>query len=184
MGNSYYSKVAHPARPSSKHTHQSNDLAPAQENTVLAETLFHSMLTLERRRAERSCKAFVLMLLDGGLETKEADGILKLAVDVALVTKRETDLVGWYKENAILGIIFTEVNLLGDRPVSEILGLRVEKALVKNLGRDRAAKVAMSLHVFPESWNKNDPGWVAEREQQADSERKAFRGSAIAVSGK
>ena len=34
--------------------------------TLLQEQIFQSMLTLERRRAERSRKFFVLMLLDAG----------------------------------------------------------------------------------------------------------------------
>ena len=72
------------------------------------------MLTLERRRAERSRKPFVLMLLDANLENGTAEEILRQAVDIVVASKRETDLVGWYKQGAILGVIFTEVNLEGE----------------------------------------------------------------------
>ena len=40
-----------------------NDVAPRQEG-ILNEEAFHTMLTFERRRAERSRKPFALMLLD------------------------------------------------------------------------------------------------------------------------
>src|SRR5712691_86156 len=44
----------------SKYSHDL-DLASARSDAALPENLFHSMLTLERRRAERSRKPFVLM---------------------------------------------------------------------------------------------------------------------------
>src|SRR5579863_326777 len=74
---------------------------------ILGENVFHSMLTLERRRADRSDKPFVLMLIDANLENGAAEEILMDAVQIVAVSKRETDLAGWYKQRAILGIIFT-----------------------------------------------------------------------------
>ena len=97
------------------------DQASTQTEDALAENIFHSMLTLERRRAERSRKPFVLMLLDANLENGSAAAILKESVDIILIAKRETDLVGWYKESAILGVIFTEVTIEGESPITEIL---------------------------------------------------------------
>ncbi len=42
------------------------DALLARRAEILQEETFHNMLTLERRRAERSRKPFVLMLLDAG----------------------------------------------------------------------------------------------------------------------
>src|SRR3984957_4641133 len=92
-----------------------------RNDEVLIENVFHSMLTLERRRAERSRKPFVLMLLDANLENGTAEAILKQAVNVVVASKRETDLVGWYKQGAILGIIFTEISQDGEVPITETL---------------------------------------------------------------
>jgi lipopolysaccharide/colanic/teichoic acid biosynthesis glycosyltransferase len=147
----------------------------AEPDDVLAENVFHSMLTLERRRAERSRKPFVLMLLDANLEHGPAAEILKQAVDIVAASKRETDLVGWYKHGVILGIIFTEVNEEAGEPVTDILRLKVENAFVKHLGRERASKIAMSLHVFPETWDKNGSGWVADTKLYPDLKRKGRR---------
>lgn len=127
---------------------------------VLAENVFHSMLTLERRRAERSRKPFVLMLLDANLENGAAEEILTHAVNILVTSKRETDLAGWYKQSAILGVIFTEVCLEGDLPITEILRTKIDTSLIKHLGRDRAAKIAISVHLFPENWEKNGNGWA------------------------
>jgi lipopolysaccharide/colanic/teichoic acid biosynthesis glycosyltransferase len=146
----------------------------AQEE-VLVENVFHSMLTLERRRAERSRKPFVLMLIDANLEDGAAEEILRQAVDIVVVSKRETDLVGWYKQGAILGVIFTEVNLDGELPITETLRTKIGTAFVKHMGRDRAAKIAISLHIFPESWDKNSSGWVADSKLYPDLKRKGSR---------
>ncbi len=146
----------------------------AQEE-VLVESVFHSMLTLERRRAERSRKPFVLMLLDANLENGAAEEILRQAVSIVVASKRETDLVGWYKQDAILGIIFTEVSMEGDLPITETLRTKIETAFIKHLGRERAAKIAISLHVFPESWDKNSSGWVADSKLYPDLKRKGSR---------
>jgi lipopolysaccharide/colanic/teichoic acid biosynthesis glycosyltransferase len=133
------------------------------------------MLTLERRRAERSRKPFVLMLLDAHLENGAAEQILRQATTIVVESKRETDLVGWYKQDAILGIIFAEVSMDGDLPITETLRTKMEAAFVKHLGRDRAARIAISLHVFPENWDKDSSGWVADSKLYPDLKRKVSR---------
>src|SRR5216684_2751332 len=147
----------------------------AQQEEVLVENVFHSMLTLERRRAERSRKPFVLMLIDANLENGAAEEILRQAVDIVVVSKRETDLIGWYKQGSILGVIFTEVNQDGELPITETLRTKFGTAFVKHMGRERAAKIAISLHIFPESWDKNSSGWVADSKLYPDLRRKGSR---------
>lgn len=118
----------------------------SQPEGVLDERVFHSMLTLERRRAERSRKPYVLMLLDANLENGSAEGILKDAIDIIVGAKRETDLVGWYRKGAILGIIFTEVSLEGETPITVRLRTKIETAFVRHMGKQQAAKIAISMH--------------------------------------
>lgn len=134
---------------------------------VLAENVFQSMLALERRRADRSGKPFILMLLDANLENGAAEEILMSTVNVVVMSKRETDLAGWYKQGTILGIIFTEVSLEGEFPVMEILRLKFEASFVKHLGRDRADKIAISVHLFPEQWEKANMDWVEDSNNYA-----------------
>ena len=178
MGNSY-SRISPPglreSQPKSSGPNYSRRSDGAEQAEVLVENVFHSMLTLERRRAERSRKPFVLMLLDANLENGTAEEILRQAVDIVVASKRETDLVGWYKQGAILGVIFTEVNLEGETPITETLRTKIETAFVKHLGRERAARIAISLHIFPETWDKNGSGWVADSKLYPDLKRKGSR---------
>jgi lipopolysaccharide/colanic/teichoic acid biosynthesis glycosyltransferase len=134
----------------------------AQAESAIPEDVFHSLLTLERKRAERSRKQFVLMLMDAHLENGSAAGILKEAVEIVIASKRETDLIGWYRQGAILGVIFTEVNAGTDRPITEILRNKFETTLAERMGKSRSAKIAVSFHVFPEIWDKNQSGWQAD----------------------
>lgn len=161
-------RVSESFHPRSFQTEQSED-------SVLAESVFHSMLTLERRRAERSRKPFVLMLLDANMENDAAAGIPREAVEIVAGSKRDTDLIGWYRFGAILGVIFTEVSIEGERPVTETLREKIETALIKYLGRERAARIAISLHLFPESWDRNDSGWKADSKLYPDLKKKVTR---------
>jgi hypothetical protein len=152
----------------------SHSEVPQQEN-VLAENVFHSMLALERRRAERSRKPFVLMLLDANVENGPAEEILQKAVDIVLTSKRETDLFGWYTDGLILGIIFTEVSLEEESPITETLRDKIETAFVKRLGRERASRIAMSLHIFPEVGEDGNPGSLKDSKLYLENKRKRSR---------
>jgi len=177
MGNIYL-RIAPPAKQAAKVSTPKESFRfdrILQEDSVLAESTFHSVLTLERRRAERSRKPFVLMLLDANLENGAAAGILRQTADVILATKRETDPVGWYRHDAILGVIFTEVNPRGERPIVETLRAKVETALAKHLGQDHVARIAISVHLFPENWDKTGSGWLADSKLYPDLNRKVSR---------
>lgn len=178
MGNTY-SRISPPGQRDSQlkvsEPNYSRHSDGAEPEGLLAENVFHSMLTMERRRAERSRKPFVLMLIDANLENGTSEVILRQAVDIVVASKRETDLVGWYKRGAILGIIFTEVNIQDEPPTTETLRAKMETAFIKHLGRERASRIAISLHVFPESWDRNSSGWVADSKLYPDLKRKGAR---------
>ena len=124
---------------------------------IFEEETFHRMLTLERRRAERSRKPFVLMLLDAQamFELRNGTSFVERFASVVCDATRETDFVGWYKESAILAVIFTEVSLDGKRPITEVLQSKVVRALWDRFGHKLVSNVAVTTHLFPESWDKD-----------------------------
>ncbi len=128
----------------------------ALSELVLDESIFHAQLTKERKRADRSRKPFILMLLDGHIQNGAANEVLQQALAVLAGTKRETDLVGWYKAGAIAGVIFTEVNVNGEHAVMKMLHERTRGALVEQLGPIVAGSIHISMHVFPESWDPQE----------------------------
>jgi hypothetical protein len=97
---------------------QVKDNAPAtsMENegrALLSEDAFVSMLYLERRRAERAQKRFVLVLVDVKRALEDGNKNRTLGkIGVALTNStRETDILGWYLENNLVGIIGTELGV-------------------------------------------------------------------------
>jgi lipopolysaccharide/colanic/teichoic acid biosynthesis glycosyltransferase len=129
---------------------------PAGREAILQEETFHALLTLERRRADRSRKPFVLMLLESYAPNTNGGGNFSdRFCSVITASTRETDLIGWYETGRILAVIFTELNLEEKAPIAELLRSKVEIALRNNLGVKLASKIVITTHIFPESWDQN-----------------------------
>jgi exopolysaccharide biosynthesis polyprenyl glycosylphosphotransferase len=117
---------------------------------ILPEDLFLGMLCLDRKRAERSGKKLALILLDAedaGTTGRKAE-ILNGLIKAANVARRETDPAGWYKHNAILGIIFTELGPIDAATAINKLSDKVREALVLNLKPEDLKHVYLTIHVF------------------------------------
>jgi lipopolysaccharide/colanic/teichoic acid biosynthesis glycosyltransferase len=130
---------------------------PPGREELIAQTTFHALLTHERRRAERSRKPFVLMLLElHALHAKSVGASFSERVSSAISgASRETDLIGWYEQGRILAVIFAELNVEENVPVAEFLRSKIETVLRNSVGEKAAAKIVITTHIFPESWNQN-----------------------------
>ena len=140
---------------------------------VSGEEVFRAILTLERRRAERSHSPLILMLLDARQENGTARKILHRAIEVVASSSRETDVVGWYRDSAILGVIFTEIGKDDCDLSCEILRAKIRTSLQDQLGPEIAGKISISMHVFPEKWDRNHLNWVADSKLYPDLESHA-----------
>ena len=137
---------------------------PACREGLLKEQMFHAMLVRERRRAERSRRPIVLVLLDFCAVSKkcgDANFIEQLTCVLADET-RETDIIGWYEQGLVLGVIFTELNLEGKSPIADLLYTKVVDTLRDNLDQETASSLAVSVHLIPESWD------IPRRDREAD----------------
>ena len=125
---------------------------------IMPEDLFLGMLCLERKRAERSSKGFLLFLVEieeaGNPErrTRLIKGVTK-AVNLA---RRETDLAGWYKQDWILGVIFTELGTLDQSETVKRLKAKLQVSLAAELESEDLHSVYVSVHVFSEDANGDD----------------------------
>jgi lipopolysaccharide/colanic/teichoic acid biosynthesis glycosyltransferase len=140
------------------------DSSVATRAGFLQEETFHNMLTLERRRAERSRKPFVLMVLEAGafVEAEVGDRRMSQVTSVLLKSTRETDLVGWYKKGMMLGVIFTEISQEFTTPITEILRSKVVKALHNELSSKVTSKLVVTVHLFPENRDRDGAEPVAD----------------------
>ena len=165
---------------------------PAIERIVLSEQEFRRMISLERKRSERSRKPFLLMLLDLGenLCSEKSTKVLAEILDALSQSIRETDIVGWYEEHSTVGITFTEIGVEARGATLNTLVTRISATLRGNLTFEQFDQVSLSFHIFPDDWDQSDgrrPGNrslypdLTEREHARKSSRAVKR--AIDVSG-
>ena len=100
-------------------------------------------LCLERKRAERSRKPFVLMLA-----SHEAS--LDRTASAVCSVIRETDIAGWYRDHATLGVLFVELGVADTQLAVEALRAKVQLVLQARLSPEELKCVRLSFHVFPE----------------------------------
>jgi lipopolysaccharide/colanic/teichoic acid biosynthesis glycosyltransferase len=125
---------------------------------VLGEDVFRRMISLERKRSERTQRPFVLLLMDTGrTQPTEKNGRILLDILSALQkATRETDVMGWYETNAAVGVMFTEITLENSLILSTILG-RIGDVLRGRLTTEQFSQIKFSFHLFPEEWDANNP---------------------------
>jgi lipopolysaccharide/colanic/teichoic acid biosynthesis glycosyltransferase len=130
----------------------SANLRISSDREMLDEAAFRKVISLERRRTDRSRKPFVLMLLDLSSSPEAIDhNQLRQALSVSV---RETDMVGWHQTNSVYGVIFTEINLDDRGVMIDSMTSRMDEVLHIYLGLEQLKQIRVSFHVYPEGWNE------------------------------
>ena len=139
----------------------SSNLAPTTlcfgERTVLPEEDFKRMIAIERKRAERSRKAFLLMELETGEyhgSGKNGHVIAKI-LSALLESTRETDVVGWYKAHSTVGVMFTELIIDDKSSILAAMLMRVTGILQNRLTFEQFNKISISFHFYPDRWDED-----------------------------
>ena len=168
----------------------SNDITPSQISgvssfgnpEVLNAETFRRMIALERKRSERSRKPFMLLLLDMGEQlSSEKDGKTLAKILAALsLSSRETDITGWYANDCVIGVLFTEIASGDSSSVPSTIIARVTETLRKHLTLEQFKELSISFHVFPEDWDhegdvrSSNPTLYPDLSQRENA-RKSFR---------
>ena len=131
---------------------------PHIASEVLDEEVFHRMISLERKRSERTQRPFVLLLMDtGSALPSEKNGRILLDILSALqAATRETDVMGWYESTSVVGVMFTEITLDNNLILSTIL-VRISDVLRSRLTTEQFSQIKFSFHLFPEEWDPESP---------------------------
>ena len=134
----------------------SQAVASSQDQSLLPEQSFQRMISLERKRSERSRKPFLLMELDTGMNVHSKRGGKAFLNIVAVLANstRETDVKGWYRENCILGVMFTEFGESDPRSIVSTMLARISDALRTSMPLEQFSRMNISLHLFPEDWSE------------------------------
>ena len=132
--------------------------APTPERFILAEQDFRRVIAVERKRTERSKKSFLLVLLDfgGRIPADNHVGTLRKAIRGLASSTRETDLAGWYRQDAAVGVLFTGLDIDHRNDLLGIMLARVSDSLREHLAFEQFNKINIALHVFPEKWEQDE----------------------------
>lgn len=139
---------------------ESSQRVSIEATDILPQEAFHKMITLERKRTERSRKPFLLMLLDTGTElpSDKNSRLLTEVLKTLAVSTRETDVIGWYATGTVVGVMYTEIAPCDRSSIVATMLARVSNTLRANLGLEEFHRVKLSFHLFPEDWDHDGPG--------------------------
>jgi lipopolysaccharide/colanic/teichoic acid biosynthesis glycosyltransferase len=129
----------------------------ADDREVLAAAAFKRRMSIERKRTERSTKPFLLMLMETGqYQSRESNLKIFSNITAALLAKtRETDVIGWYQEQDILGVMFTDLVIYDKNSLLSTMLTRVSNILRDNLTFEQFNRIGISFHFFPDTWDGN-----------------------------
>jgi lipopolysaccharide/colanic/teichoic acid biosynthesis glycosyltransferase len=143
----------------SSNTHVGFPAVSGTDRSILNEESFNRMISLERKRAERSKRLFLLMLLDIRrilVDDKSGQTLGKI-LRALLPSIRETDVTGWQTDSTVLGIIFTEIPGDARRSIVSTMLLRINGVLYSSMSFEQFSQINISHHVFPEEWDHDVP---------------------------
>ena len=125
------------------------------ERQFFNQEAFHRVISLERRRTERSRKPILLMLLDMGdqLASESGEKNVSRLLATLLTSTRDTDVVGWYESDRIIGVMFTEICLENRKTIVSTMIARLSDILRNNAELEQFSRVGISFHVFPDDWD-------------------------------
>ena len=143
---------------------RSNGSADGRSCDMLAQNSFIRVLSLERRRAVRSRRRFLLLLLDarGVPQPERRHKVLLKTASAVYRATREIDIRGWYEEDAIMGVIFTEIGAADTKVVLNAVQTKIGVALRSELNLRQMNEIHMSFHLFPEEWDSDNPRFPAD----------------------
>ena len=140
--------------------------------TFVSEEMFRKLLSLERKRSERSRRPFVLMLVhvDKLLQAKQGEDMLGAITKALFISIRETDLWGWHEKRKVVGVICTEIGPGSMSSIIDTLHSRVTTALRNDLPLEQMNAIHISFHVFPDDLDIENSGRPADTSLYPDLE--------------
>src|SRR5215471_14147241 len=121
------------------------------DRSILDAASFTRILCFERKRTDRSQRPFLLLLLEIRIILQDGQrwrrSLVRNVIQSLQSCVRQTDMIGWYKHNAVIGVIFTELRQ-EEPPVGKILE-KVHAALLARLTPQQMDAVTISTHLYP-----------------------------------
>ena len=130
------------------------------DRMIFNEDVFKRMIAIERKRTERTKEPFLLMLLELGNNRNmgKIEKALEGVISAMRSCTRETDILGWYKDQSVAGTIFTGLTIGDKNAILSAILSKVSTALRRELPAEQFNQVSFSFHFFPDDWDHDGPG--------------------------
>lgn len=127
-------------------------------NNFYSECCFNEMLTLERRRTERTKKPICLMLFDvAALFTSPSAAPPYAIIPILASSIREIDICGWYKYESSIGIIFTALDESALHSAIDSIRGKIRNNLLTSFSDETIDAIPVTCHIFPEEHDQKTP---------------------------
>lgn len=126
-----------------------------QDSGLYLEEHFKNLLSLERKRTERSKNPFLLMLvnIEKLINLNGNNEIANRIASMLFSITREIDIKGWAEYKSVIGVIFTETNGTDKNSLKH----KVFDYLNTVLDEKQANNVELTCYFFPEEYDKQKP---------------------------
>ena len=130
-------------------------------NHFYSEQIFQDTLCRERKRAERSGRPFLLMLIDVEKIIQRSNGpvICKKILSQLNIQTREIDIKGWFSEKAVIGVIFTEMGEHDRDFIIDRITQRVRNSLFYVIESQYFHTMKIELKWFPDENNEDETAY-------------------------
>jgi lipopolysaccharide/colanic/teichoic acid biosynthesis glycosyltransferase len=120
---------------------------------AISESFFTSVLVRELRRSDRSnlLTGVALVALRHGAQASPI--AWRPVIDALNAAKRQTDVIGWFKQGSAVGVIFPEISP-SEAVIVRDLEARMRSELAKRIGREALDRLEVRFHVSPCSLGK------------------------------
>ena len=116
------------------------------------EEAFHHFLAIERKRSEASTRPFLLLLVEFekrlGVSVEVGHDMAARLFSALAESLRDTDVLGWYREQRIAGAVLTDLGDTLQAIVPQITD-RVRQVLRRDLPADVAPQVQVRVYQLP-----------------------------------
>ena len=116
------------------------------ERHLISEDLFRDALLRERKRADRSEEAFVLLLITLGVPGLDATGLTQL-VEAMSQSQPGADVIGWFEQGSVLGLI-RPVAARDPRGDATALADAFRRAVVRRLAPEQAGRCSIRCESY------------------------------------
>ena len=123
----------------------------AADRSNLEENAFRGAIRHEQKRAERSRKLLLLMLveMEGYFPAeRNGDALGKILSELTSAT-RETDITGWYEGESVVGVMFTEIRVKDGSSIIGTMTTRMSEALRSRISSQQFYQMSVSFYLLP-----------------------------------